>query len=354
MKNKIKSILITLLFTVFLSACGSSMDADTALLVNDTTVSKPVYQWYLIKAYDEASSMLPGADNIFSETIEGRPTKDWIRDKAIFYATRHVAIADACVKRNLKLSETMQSELDENLETFWNASGYFRYYSDFGIDETAFREILAGQKREELLYQYESEQLKNNITESDMQTYYPKHCAAIKYVAIPFPTTNDDSINNDSFNERIPDPVDTTPIYEEWKKTALRLGSLDTLMDEAAENEEYQNLGVSSSKSENSDYTLFYDSMQDIAADFIEALKKSDAGQIHTYEDLANQYWILYEKVDPATTPSIFSNNKDILIELIALDKFQDITNNLTTTTDVSENKSITRRQDLEELFSIP
>ncbi|MGN0276431.1 MAG: hypothetical protein ACI4CZ_04480 [Hominisplanchenecus sp.] len=338
---------------IFAAGCSSAngLDDNTAMTAGDRTISRGLYQWYLIQAYDEAYAMHADTDDLWKETIEGEKAETWIRDRAVFCSARHAAVFARAEEVGLEFTEDQQDEIEENLETYWNASGYEMYYKDFDVDEDAFRSVLEEEKMEELLFEKQKEQLKEEVTDEERLAYYEQHCAAIQYIAVPFPTTEDDSINADELNEDRAEPADTTPIYEELKEKAEAAGNLEALMDEVDANEAYRSLGCSVSKQEDGSCALFYDGVPGITDAFMEALKAAETDQVCTYEDQANQYWIIYVKKNISAVPGEYEQAADTITEQVVQEKFETSLDDLVSGFTVTENKSITRKQNIKELF---
>lgn len=354
-KTKILAMGILMAFTIgAMAGCGSSsngLDEQTALQTADgSSVSRSLFQWYLIRARDQAYTFYPDSEDIWAEKIEEKKAKTWVEDKAVSYAKRHLFLEEETAERNLELSEEQKTELDDNLETYWNASGYERYYQDYGVDEAAFRQVLEEEQLENLLFEDQSSGLQKQVTDDVRKEYYDEHCVGLKYIAVPFPTTEEDSINADEKNENRAEEADTTELYESLKEKALAAGSLDQLIEKVSEDKEALQIGCGTSKSESGMCSMFYEGSTGISETFLKLLKEKEDGMVDVYQDDANQYWIIYEKVYLPDTQE-YKEQEEKLTELCVQEQFSKWLDEQAETLEVTENEKITRSQDLKELF---
>lgn len=346
-KSKMEILIAIVLILTMLSGCG--MDKKTAVTADSMDISKSLYQWFLIKSYDEASTKISDSENILNEKIENKSAKDWIEDRAIYYTKRYISVEDKFTELKLVLSSDAATEIDDNFETFWNASGYNRYYEEYGVDEVAFRKVLENQTKEDMIFNHYNEELTQEVSDTEVKTYYAEHCFLLKYIAIPYPESEDEETSEDTI-EQI-EPLDTTAIYGDYKKRASDGDSIDLLMKEISDNKTYIKGGFTVSLTEDSKYALFQDSSSGVSAGFLKEMQSGKEGTVNYYADEANQYWIIYEKEDVLSLKEEYNTYINTVKEQIALERYSEKIDTWLKDMKLTENKSITRSQDLDKLF---
>lgn len=339
--------MVSVLFTLCM-LCGCGQDSNVAVKNDSMEVPKTLYQWYLIKAYDEAYLKTNSSDDVWKEEIEGQDATEWIQDRALYYCKRFIAIENQFTDLKLVMSTEDTTEIDDTLETFWNASGYNRYYEDYGVDESAFRQVLENQKKEDLMYEYYSEELLAKVSKEEIDSYYNDHCYLLEYLAIPF--TKLEALNSSS-EEASAEALDTDALYQEMKTRITGGESLETLIKEASANSKYTEAGVMVSTSDDSQYALFEDSSSGLGADFMNILGTCEVDKLGYYEDEANMYHIIYKKKDILSLEKEYNTYVNTVKEQVSLNEFASTIDGWCEDIKVEENKKITRKQDLTELF---
>lgn len=339
-----------MLLVFSLTGCG--LGKDTAIKSSSTVISKALYQWFLIEGYDDALKNVDSTENLLNQKIEKKPATDWIKDRALYYAKLYITIEDMFQSLNLALTKDETLEIDNNVETYWKDSSYKSYYEGYGVDEKAFRKALENQTKENIVFNNYGEDLIDKVEEAQINDYYKEHCYLVKYMAIPYTRTAEATTSEGDSTETTVAEMDTASIYAGYKERALKGSeSFDTLLDEVAAKEDYINAGFKVSETDSSKYSMFQDSASGLSAGFLEELKSAGTGKITAFADASSQYWIIYEKADILQIKTEYDTYASIVKEEIAKEAFSNQIDSWVNDKKITENKDITREQDLTKIF---
>jgi hypothetical protein len=178
------------------------------------------------------------------------------------------------------------------MERYWNELGYGRYYEEYDITEDDFLETLEHNTKISVLYGEVRSDLIEEVADSEVFDFINENGTLVQYIAIPHSAGMDEDLTEEEQEAWI----DTDAVYEEYKERVENGESLETLMEEISENQEQQEAGIGSSLDNGYTETLFFSDNSSLSTGFKEALAQAEEDEIVYYDDVAQDYQLIFCK----------------------------------------------------------
>lgn len=201
---------------VTLSGCSASV--STALTVDGEDIPAGVYILYSGYAYNNAYVKLteeqPDLDTTVegfdysAQTVDGKPFMDYVKQEALNYCKRHVAINrmyDSCgINSDAKdledLSDSINAQWDYNVSDWSGTFTYLKgcstlsdYYESIGVSKASFKQVNTDLFRvSEIFDYYYSEGGIQEVPKDEIKGWIDENYSLVRYFAI---STNDSEGN---------------------------------------------------------------------------------------------------------------------------------------------------------------
>lgn len=263
------------LFTLCTVVCASSFTNVQA--AEKTELSEGMYNWFLVQAYNSACSLNGGKEELWDKELEGKTAEDWIEDTAILYGKQYLASEQKFEEDELTVDDSSLEVMESTQERYWNELGYGRYYENYGVTEDEFHNVLLHELKTDLLYKQDENELLAGITDAQVEDYIEEHGTLFEFVAVPY------------------EKKDT---YEAYQERLEKGETLEDIAKEVYKDSDLQNQGFSTSYTSYAEAALYFDSDTSLTSAFWDALTEAEYDQDVSFDDQANQFYILFKKVE--------------------------------------------------------
>lgn len=183
--KKIIALVLAVMMLCCLAACHPKN--EVAISAGEYSVTSAVYSYYLIKADSEAKSKVDevrgdanATTNYYSETVDGKPFEQYVRDAALDECKTYIARQKMCDEAGIKLSAEQKANVETNAETYWYSYGYSAMLEPNGISLSTYTNILKNEARYsvyfEKLYGKDGDR---EIPADDINKHFAEHYAAV-------------------------------------------------------------------------------------------------------------------------------------------------------------------------------
>ncbi|MBQ8732658.1 MAG: hypothetical protein IJY82_07515 [Oscillospiraceae bacterium] len=240
----VKKLAAGVLAIMLTLGCTSCADTTYVLQSGEETISAGIYLTYLINAYYDAYSSLSGSiktsvDEILELKLENTPVPQWIQNKALESAKRHLVIRSKFEEMDLSLTEEQIAEINTSFNSSWNTFGELLYYEN-GAGKNSVKETQRVSYMNEAVFNgiYGKDGTKA-VAEEDLKNFFYEKFARIKMIEI----SQKDSSGNALKEEEVKKLKD---MADDYAARANAGTDMDELIKEYAE---YQKQSTSSSTS---------------------------------------------------------------------------------------------------------
>lgn len=189
------------------AACGSS--TAYALTIDGVQIKAGVYIYYSYAAHTEAVSTLSSQnseldtkddDVVKAQKLDGVSTEEWIRNKALEYCQRHVAVEKKCEELSIELDEEELSEISDSIETFWDANQ--EAFERNGISKESVELVLENTyKANDLFLYYYDVDGEKGVTKEELKEYYIDNNARVRYIQFKLTDADGNALEEDEKQE---------------------------------------------------------------------------------------------------------------------------------------------------------
>jgi hypothetical protein len=204
-----------------------------AMTIDGTQVKAGVYIYYSYAAYmefvdelEEQDSDLDTSDNkvVKKQSIDGEDAETWIKNKALEYCQRFVAVQQKFEEAGLSLDEDEETEIDDTMESFWESNG--DTYEKNGISKSSVTQVLENtyMTNDLFLYYYDVDG-EEGTTEDELKEYYEENNARVRYIKFDLTDGNGDALDDDG-------KADMKAMVEDYLGQLEALSGDDDAMDD--------------------------------------------------------------------------------------------------------------------------
>lgn len=224
--KKITSLILAVMMLCSLTACHPK--DEVAVSAGDYTVTSAVYSYYLVvadseakKIVDEAAGETSATPDYYSQTVNGKPFEEYVRQAALDSCKAYIARQKMCDEAGVKLTAQQNTNVELNAETYWYSYGYYANFEPNGVSLSTYTKILKNEARYDLYF----EQLygkggDREIPADEMTEYFSEH-----YAAVWMPVDHDYSSTENGDAETI------VGQYESYKEMLENGASFDEVVE---------------------------------------------------------------------------------------------------------------------------
>lgn len=210
MRNVLKKALCLCLALCLAVSCGACYSEDNtwAARHGDDTMPIGSYIYYLSSAYTDAGNRVSANDKILEGTIDGKASKEWIKERALAYIGAYYYICDKFDELGLSLTEEDLNAINNGATTYWS------YYKDgmeaMGISEESFRRAYAEHnvRAQLVLTAMYGEGGEKAVPESELRDYYLGEYDSYEYMYVSKSKMDEDGNSVAITDEEAVDLVD--------------------------------------------------------------------------------------------------------------------------------------------------
>ena len=172
--KSIKKMLAAALAACFVLSLAACSDTTWVYQYGDVTIPSGIYINMTISAYNEAQShedMKPDVADFFKQTLDGKPAKQWVVDRAKELCALYAATEKKYSEMGLVLSDEDKQLISDNVDTVWNQIGSVYEYN--GVSKESFQEVLTyTQKNTQLFEKYYGADGTEPVKDEEIKTYF--------------------------------------------------------------------------------------------------------------------------------------------------------------------------------------
>lgn len=135
-------------------------------------------------------------DNVVKEQkMDGVSSEEWIKNKALEYCQRYVAIEKKFDELDLSLTEEESKDVESTIDSFWDTNG--ETYEKNGISKNSVKSVLENtyMTNEVFLYYYGVDG-EEGTTEDDLKQYYEENNARVRYIKFDLTDGNGEALDD--------------------------------------------------------------------------------------------------------------------------------------------------------------
>lgn len=172
---------------VSLTACK---DTTWAYKYGDYTVNAGLYIANTITAFSQAQThadVNPEVKDPLKQTLDGKPAKQWIIDRAKELCDEYIAVEKEFDKMGLTLSDEDKSVIDNKTKVGYDALGYI--YDKNGVGIESYRKIVtSGQKKDIIFDKYYAKGGSEEVPNDDLLVYFEDNFALVNSFTVELET----------------------------------------------------------------------------------------------------------------------------------------------------------------------
>ncbi len=281
-----------------MSMCGC-MDNGYVGSIDGLQIRNGLYLLYELDAVNSAYSKVQESNkeagettevsNIFTETIDGKNSVNWIKEETISNIKRHVAIQRLFEEYGLSLSEEDKSEINEQINSIWNEDNFYaqylygvktmgEYYTSVGVGKESLTDMYTANKIEQavFLHNYGDDGV-TPVTDEEFNAYIKENYANVKYIKLEF---------KDKFGINLKEESDIQAVKDMAQGYADRLNSGESWLDVQYDFDLYTAQQQAAADAEDAYDAETADPLPDFDAYIQEAVDKATAEKKETVEEL--------------------------------------------------------------------
>ena len=188
--KKAAAALAAAAMTVAGAGCTVGSGSAYAMTIDGEQINAGIYIYYSYASYMELTQTLQSQnskldvkdDNVVKEQkMDGVSSEEWIKNKALEYCQRYVAIEKKFDELDLSLTEEESKDVESTIDSFWDTNG--ETYEKNGISKNSVKSVLENtyMTNEVFLYYYGVDG-EEGTTEDDLKQYYEENNARVRYI----------------------------------------------------------------------------------------------------------------------------------------------------------------------------
>ena len=284
------------------AVCVASMTgcSDTGYIgtVDGMDIRNGVYLWCMQSAYGDCYTEIADVkeeagdtsevSDVFTQTVDGKPANDWIKENTVVELRRYVAVNRLFEENGLTFTAEDTASINDYVNQVWDKEDMYaqyiygtktmgEYYDSIGIGMETIREVYTtNQKEAKLLEALYSEGGSKAVPAEEINSYLTENYANVKYIEIPFlDMYGNDLITDDeaaSISAKAQDYVDRLNAGESFIDIRYEY-DLETAKDKAqVDLEAYYNTATSENLSDDEMNKAVEDARANATADKAESI----------------------------------------------------------------------------------
>lgn len=198
--TRFKKILAAGAAIVCAAALTGCSDNGYIMNVEGIDIRNGIYLSGVMSAYGDAYEKVSEAreeqgltsevEDLFKESIDGKPVSDWVKEEALNQVKRSVAIQKLCEENGIALSDEEANEINAEINQMWTEESFYaqylygtdtmgEYYDGVGIGKDSLREsFTVSNLYQKLFMHYYGEGGLTPVSDADLNTYLNENYAS--------------------------------------------------------------------------------------------------------------------------------------------------------------------------------
>lgn len=181
-----------------MSSCGK--DTTWGAEIDGQQLRAGIMIYFQSSAVSEAMAFMPDTDttpaadgettttaesvSVLDITIEDKPAREWINDKAVQSMREYAAVEKKFDELGLAFENNEEDRLNIVVDQMWEYFG--EYYEELGVSRQSYYDVgLNSEKRTAIFNYYYGEGGEKAVPEDDIVSYLTENNARIKYISMP-------------------------------------------------------------------------------------------------------------------------------------------------------------------------
>ena len=188
--KKAAAALAAAAMTVAGAGCTVGSGSAYAMTIDGEQINAGIYIYYSYASYMELTQTLQSQNSeldvkddkvVKEQKMDGVSSEEWIKNKALEYCQRYVAIEKKFDELDLSLTEEESKDVESTIDSFWDTNG--ETYEKNGISKNSVKSVLENtyMTNEVFLYYYGVDG-EEGTTEDDLKQYYEENNARVRYI----------------------------------------------------------------------------------------------------------------------------------------------------------------------------
>ena len=202
--KKAAAVLAAAAMTAAGVGCTAGSGTAYAMTIDGVQVNAGIYIYYSYASYMELTQTLQSEnseldvsdkDVVKEQKMDGVSSEEWIKNKALEYCQRYVAIEKKFEELDLSLTEEENKEISSTIDSFWDTNG--ELYEKNGIAKSSVQSVLENtyMTNDVFLYYYGLDG-EEGTTEDDLKQYYEENNARVRYIKFNLTDGNGEALDD--------------------------------------------------------------------------------------------------------------------------------------------------------------
>lgn len=380
--KKITAFTVAAAAALSMSACGK--DTTWGAEIDGQQLRAGIMIYFQSAAVSEAMAFMPATDtepaadgetattaeslSVLDITIEDKPAREWINDKAVQSMREYAAVEKKFDELGLTFENKEEDKLNIVVDQMWE---YFsEYYEKLGVSRQSYYDVgLNGEKRTAIFKHYYGEGGEKAVSEDEITSYLSENNARIKYVSMPLKDGEGNLLKSDgkaelkTMAEGYIDRLESSSAtFEEITKeyndyyAALKKAAAESEESENTEENSGTTLETAEQAEDTSaaepDYgTVITKDSAFPSAKVVEAAFGANASSCFIVEDDDNEVYYLVQVLGLFDDPDYLENNRDSVLHTLKDDEFDTEVKNWTEGQNVVINQDSVDRYKLDKIL---
>lgn len=337
-----------------LSSCGK--DTTWGAEIDGQQLRAGIMIYFQSSAVSEAMAFIPSTDttsaadgetttttaesvSVLDITIEDKPAREWINDKAVQSMREYVAVEKKFDELGLTFENKEEDRLNIVVDQMWEYFG--EYYEELGVSRESYYDVgLNSEKRTAIFNYYYGDGGEKAVPEDEVISYLTENNARIKYISMPLKDGEGNLLKSEGKAElktMIEGYIDrlnaSSATFEEIEKeynkyyTDLVKAATETAEGEASDTDGTETSEQTETAEDTADAEPNYGTV--IAKDstypsakVVEAAFSANGSDCILIEDDDNEVYYLVQVLGLFDDPEYLENNRDSVLHTLKDEEF--------------------------------
>lgn len=333
-----------------LSSCGK--DTSWGAEIDGEQLRAGIMIYFQSSAVSEAMAFMPETEttpaadgettttaesvSVLDITIEDKPAREWINDKAVQSMREYAAVEKKFDELGLAFENKEEDRLNIVVDQMWEYFG--EYYEELGVSRQSYYDVgLNSEKRTAIFNHYYGEGGEKAVPEDKIVSYLTENNARIKYISMPLKDGEGNLLKSDgkaelkTMAEGYIDRLDaSSATFEEIEKeynkyySDLVKAATETAEENAdtAEQSETADTAEDTAAAEPSYGSVIVKDSAYPSAKVVEAAFNANGSDCFLVEDDDNEVYYIVQVLGLFDDPEYLENNRESVLHTIKDEEF--------------------------------
>lgn len=335
-----------------MSSCGK--DTTWGAEIDGEQLRAGILIYFQSSAVSEAMAFMPSTDttiaadgeaavttesvSVLDITIEDKPAREWINDKAVQSMREYAAVEKKFAELGLTFENKEEDRLNIVVDQMWEYFG--EYYEGLGVSKESYRDVgLNSEKRTAIFNYYYGEGGEKAVPDDEVSSYLSENNVRIKYFTMPLKDGEGNLLKSEGKAElktMVEGYIDrlesSSATFEEIQKEynnyydGLVKAATETAEDETADTAEQPEAEEDTAAAAPNYGIVISKETTYLSAKLVEqAFSMSEAGEIGSYviiEDDDNEVYYLMQVLELFDDPDYLENNRESVLHTLKDEEF--------------------------------